>query len=148
MPKTSLKAPKGATAQLAALKRITADERRNVVEELDQRWCAQAFNFLQRAEESTEAGKSFDARNWTWAAGVATDKVFAIREIPTQIVANLHEHRHDLSGIADKLLVAAKVLETHRKRGFQQVSAQVVQPVPHLALDQSNVAARKDQGRA
>ena len=123
MPKPS----KAASAQLAALKGITADERNNVVALLDERWCAHAFDNLQRAREAAEAGKSFDARNWTWAAGVATDKVFAIREIPTHIVSNIHEHRHDLTQVMDKLASAARVLDAHRRKGFQSVSAHSVQ---------------------
>ena len=115
------KAPRGAQAQLSALKGITADERNDVVRELDQRWCAHAFDNLQRAREATEAGKSFDARNWTWAAGVATDKVFAIREIPTHVVSNIHEHRHDISLVMDKLASAARVLDQHRRKGFAPV---------------------------
>lgn len=107
-----------------ALREITQDERKNIVEELDQRWCRHALTNLQRADEATTAGKSFDARNFTWIAGVATDKVFAIREIPTQIVANIHEHRHDMSLVMDKLASAARVLNTHRNKGYSNTSAQ------------------------
>lgn len=122
--------PRGAQVQLAALKGITADERSNVVKELDQRWVDHAFDNLQRAREATQAGKSFDARNWTWAAGVATDKVFAIREIPTHVVSNIHEHRVDLTHVMDKLASAARVLTQHRARGFQPVSASSPAQVP------------------
>lgn len=125
--------PRGAGEQLAALKGITADERSNIVGELDKRWCAHAMDNLQRAQEAAAAGKSFDARNWTWAAGVATDKVFAIREIPTHIVSNIHEHRVDLSGVMDKLAGAARVLDEHRKRGYQPILARVTQPLPQQA---------------
>ena len=106
---------------ISALAEITKEQRSNIVEELDKRWCTHALTNLQRAEEATSNGKSFDARNYTWIAGVATDKVFAIREIPTQIVSNIHEHRHSLSGVMDKLAAAAKVLNTHRNKGYSQV---------------------------
>lgn len=119
---TSTKAlHKPSTAVLSALAEVTQEQRRNIVEELDQRWCKHALTNLQRADEATASGKSFDARNYTWIAGVATDKVFAIREIPTQIVANIHEHRHDMSGVMDKLASAARVLNTHRNKGYSQV---------------------------
>lgn len=122
--------PRGAQAQLAELKAITTDERNNVVGELDKRWCDHALHNLQRAREATEAGKSFDARNYTWAAGVSTDKVFAIREIPTQIVANLHAHRVNLSSILDKFASASRVLSVHQRKGFQPPSAPVTHSLP------------------
>ena len=115
---------------MALLRGITTEQRRNVIDELDQRWCAHAFDSMQRAAEAAAAGKSFDARNWTWAAGVATDKVFAIREIPTQVVANLHEHRIHLPEIMDKLAAASRVLSVHQRKGFQQVSALPSLPSP------------------
>jgi len=127
-----MRVPRGASEQVAALKGITAEQRKNVIEELDQRWCAHALDNLQRAQESAAAGKSFDARNWTWAAGVATDKVFAIREIPTQIVSNVHEHRHDISQVMDKLAVAARVLNTHRSKGYVKNVTPALAPAPVL----------------
>ena len=124
------KPPKGATQTLGyplikELTGATPAQRANIVDELDQRWCSAALDFSQRAQESAQAGKSFDARNWTWAAGVATDKVFAIREIPTQTVAHLHEHRVSLPDVMDKLAAAGRILTQHRARGFQPVSARV-----------------------
>mgnify|MGYP001566962313 CR=1 FL=1 len=145
MSKTTEKAPRGAHAQQAALRGITPDQRRNVVEELDQRWSEAAFDFLQRAKEATEAGKSFDARNWVWAGGVATDKTFLCRALPTQIVANLHEHRVDLSGILDKFRVATQVLSVHQRKGYASALVSDVHkplvPVIHKPLATSNTDA-------
>jgi hypothetical protein len=107
------------TAQdIKALAGMSPAQRGNIIDELDQRWCAHALNNLQRAEEATAAGKSFDARNFTWAAGVSTDKVFAIREIPTDTVRHLHAHRVDLAPMLDKLAAASRVLDVHARKGY------------------------------
>jgi hypothetical protein len=114
----SAKPSKAAQEPMKALAGITPAQRGNIIDELDQRWCAHALNNLQRAEEATAAGKSFDARNFTWAAGVSTDKVFAIREIPTDTVRHLHAHRVDMGPMLDKLAAASRVLAHHDRRGY------------------------------
>ena len=81
----NVKPPRGALAVLATLPGITPEQRRNVIEELDQRGGAHAFDSMQRAHEATAAGKSFDARNWTWAAGVATDKNGLIGDVADDV---------------------------------------------------------------
>lgn len=110
--------PRKPTLPLAALAGISPSERKDVIEHLDEKWCAQAFDNLQRAHEAIEAGRSHDARNYIWNAGVSTDKVFAIREIPTHVVSNIHEYRISVGDTLNKLHIASQVLAKHQMKGY------------------------------
>jgi hypothetical protein len=105
-----------------ALQGVTPEQHRQAIDLLDQRWCAHAFNSLQRAEEALADGRSHDAKNYTWSAGVSTDKVFAIREIPSSVVSNIHTVRVDIGDVLSKLQVASKVLAAHQQKGYQPVT--------------------------
>lgn len=51
-----------------------------------------------------------DLRNASITMGVATDKLQLLAGQPTQIVAGVHAHRVDLSGVAEKLAAVARLL--------------------------------------
>ena len=52
---------------------------------------------------------------------MTTDKLLVFAGRPTQIVANLHAHRHELGDIAAKLAIAASVQQRHVQRGYARV---------------------------
>ena len=105
----------------------------NVLENVEKKWAENAYGLQQRLSEAIADGDHRAAQAWTWCNGVTTDKLFAYAGRPTQIVANLHAHRHELSDIAAKLAIAASVQQRHVLRGY----AKSVTPVTHLAHDPS-----------
>src|SRR2546426_8562986 len=65
--------------------------------------------FARAANQSrnTETTSS-DLRNHAVTMGVATEKLQLLHGMPTQIVANLHEHRLDMTAIAQRLANVAR----------------------------------------
>ena len=51
-----------------------------------------------------------DRKNLALTAAISVDKVAMIQGWPTQVVAHLHEHRHQVGDIADKLAAVARRL--------------------------------------
>ena len=51
---------------------------------------------------------SQDVKNYALAMAISIDKVALIQGWPTQVVAHLHEHRHEVSDIAGKLAEVAR----------------------------------------
>ena len=107
-----------------------------VLPNLEEQWSRNALGLQQRLRESIEANDALNAVRWATAGGISTDKTLLLKGRPTEIVANLHAHRHELVDVMDKLAIAARVLSTHQRKGYARVipsGADV--PVSHLPLD-------------
>ena len=88
-------------------------------DELVALWQQSALGVLDEIELRRREG-TLTPRDWkdlTIAGGVSTEKALLAAGQPTEIVANLHAHRHDLGPIADKLNSAARVLALRQKNG-------------------------------
>ena len=100
----------------------TPEQIRTLTSELDTRWSRATLKALDRLEEAIENGDAGMARNWAITGGVGTDKAFLTKGMPTSIVSNINEHRHDLVGIMEKLAVAAKTLNQNRAKRYVKVT--------------------------
>ena len=73
------------------------------------------FMWLQALDEyrrQAESGKltAQDAKNYALTAAISTDKLAMVQGWPTQVIAHLHEHRHQVASVADKLASVARAL--------------------------------------
>jgi len=75
---------------------------------LHERWQTNAMRLQDRLRDATQAGEHNAARCWAIAGGIATEKSLLLAGQPTQLVAHLHAHRHDLAGIIDKLALVGR----------------------------------------
>ena len=71
----------------------------------------QALNDYRRRAESGELTAQ-DAKNYALTAAISTDKLAMVQGWPTQVIAHLHEHRHQVGAVADKLAAVARVLSS------------------------------------
>ena len=71
------------------------------------------FIWLSALDKLRTAGalSSQDHKNYALSAAISIDKVALIQGWPTQVIAHLHEHRHDIKGLADKLASVARRLD-------------------------------------
>ena len=69
-------------------------------------WLQALDDYRARAEQGTLTAQ--EAKNYALTAAISIDKVAMVQGWPTQIVAHLHEHRHALGGVADKLAEVAR----------------------------------------
>lgn len=92
-------------------------------DELVAGWQQSALGVLDEIELRRREG-TLTPRDWkdlTIAGGVSTEKALLAAGQPTEIVANMHAHRHEVSAaLMDKLAVAGRVLVTHRSREHQK----------------------------
>lgn len=93
----------------------------NVLENVEKKWAENAYGLQQRLSEAIAANDPRAAQGWTWCNGVTTDKLLTFAGRPIAIVANLHAHRHELSDIASKLLIASQVQARHAQRGYAHI---------------------------
>jgi len=102
----------------------------NVLGELEHKWSHNALTAQERLTQAIDRDDALNAERWAKTAGISTEKTLLMKGRPTEIVANLHAHRHEIGDVMDKLAVAARVLSNHRRKGY----ANVVEPVSHLPL--------------
>ena len=69
----------------------------------------QALDDYRRRAESGELTAQ-DAKNYALTAAISTDKLAMVQGWPTQVIAHLHEHRHQVAGVADKLAQVARTI--------------------------------------
>lgn len=116
-PSTNNKLARAPQLNLAVPRRkdaLTAIDR----DELVAGWQQSALGVLDEIELRRREG-TLTPRDWkdlTIAGGVSTEKALLAAGQPTEIVANMHAHRHDVSPLMDKLAAAARVLVTHQRR--------------------------------
>jgi hypothetical protein len=114
-----------------ALPKPTSDEVAGVLGGLEHRWSVNALGVQQRFAEAIDRDDAASAQKWAIAAGISTEKVLLMKGRPTEIVANLHAHRHELSQVMDKLASAARVVSVHQRKGYASVApSQVTRPLP------------------
>jgi hypothetical protein len=109
----------------------TSDEVAGVLGGLEHRWSVNALGVQQRFAEAIDRDDAASAQKWAIAAGISTEKVLLMKGRPTEIVANLHAHRHELGAVMDKLASAARVVSVHQRKGYASVApSQVTRPLP------------------
>jgi hypothetical protein len=82
----------------------------DVKRELLNLWATNAKSLQQCMVESIGERNNQATKNWAIAAGIATEKTLLLDGQPTQLVAHMHAHRHDLGQIIDKLTSVARQL--------------------------------------
>ena len=87
---------------------VPRDKRRLTIvdrEELVSMWQQSALGALDEIELRRREGTLTpqDWKNLSVAGAVSTEKTFLAAGQPTEIVANLHAHRHDLGPLMDRL---------------------------------------------
>ena len=113
----------------------TSAQVQQVLPELEQRWSINALSVQQRLHEAVERDDAASAQKWAIAGGISTEKVLLMKGRPTEIVANLHAHRHELGDIAAKLAIAASVQARHVQRGYNvRNTLPIVDPSPPRTL--------------
>lgn len=129
------------------LAHVSSEAIQQVLPALDERWSRNALGVQQRFSEAIERDDASAAQKWAIAAGISTEKVLLMRGRPTEIVANLHAHRHELGDVMDKLATAARVLSVHERKGYRQhrelpvpASDSAVENVSVLDSDPANSA--------
>jgi len=100
---------------LPALKPPTQAQIATVTDGLEYKWSHNALAIQDRLTQAVELGDAAQAQRWAIAAGISTDKVLVLKGRPTEIIANLHAHRHDMAPLMDKLSAAIKFTSA---RGF------------------------------
>ncbi len=135
------RSPKTRTESIALVP-ATRAQVANVLPELEQRWSVNALGVQERLTQAVERDDAQAAQKWAIAGGISTEKVLLMKGRPTEIIANLHAHRHELGDIAAKLAIAASVQQRHVQRGFAKSVTPVthpIAPVTHLPLASENV---------
>ena len=107
-------------APAKALVPVTSAQAAQVLPLLEDKWSVNALGVQQRFAEAVERDDAAAAQKWAIAGGISTEKVLLMKGRPTEIVGNLHLHRHDMSQVMDKLAQAARVVQVHAKRGYHQ----------------------------
>lgn len=97
----------------------TAEKVANVIPELTDKWSRTTLMALERLEQAIADGDGLGSKYWATAAGIGTDKIMPLKGMPTQIVSNLHAHRHEIGDVMDKLAIAARVLTRHEQKGYR-----------------------------
>lgn len=101
-------------------------------------WQDIAFRLQKLLKAAITNDRPNDAKAYSIAAGVATDKLLVLAGRPTSIVAGLHEVRHSLPQLAATLTKVAEIInvESEKSNGFQETpsSPPVSDPAPHSTV--------------
>lgn len=89
-----------------------------VLPELDEKWSRNALAIQERLTQAIDRDDAAAAQKWSISAGIASEKTLLMKGRPTEIVANLHAHRHDLSDVMEKMAKAARVVSVHQRKGY------------------------------
>ena len=71
-------------------------------------WLQALNDYRTRAEKGELTAQ--DAKNYALTAAISTDKLAMVQGWPTQVIAHLHEHRHQVASVADKLAQVARTI--------------------------------------
>jgi len=97
---------------------ISPAQQKAVLSGLEEKWAHNALAVQERLTQAIDRDDDRAVKNWSVAAGISTEKVLLMKGRPTEIVANVHAHRHELSDVMDKLAKAARVVTTHQRKGY------------------------------
>lgn len=70
---------------------------------LKDRWHGNLVGIQERLSQAVEAADASATQRWSIAAGIATEKTLLLDGQPTVLVAHLHEHRHDMGALLERL---------------------------------------------
>ena len=110
------------------LQPVSGETVANILPVLEERWSKAAIQCHQRALEAAETGNYNAANRWIWCAGVATDKVNALKGRPAEIIGHVHAHRHELMPLMDKLSTALRGADERVASVGRLVSQHLVGP--------------------
>ena len=79
-------------------------------------WIESLDHFRRQAERGELTAQ--DRKNLALTAAISIDKLAMVQGWPTQVIAHLHEHRHKLGEVGDKLAAVARVLSTDTPQGY------------------------------
>ena len=96
------------------LQKATKADTAVVLEGLESRWSMNALDIQQRLSQAIDDGDAANAQRWAVAGGISTEKVLLLKGRPTEIVASLHAHRHELGPLFDRFAALRPVSRTHR----------------------------------
>lgn len=99
---------------------ISPAQTKAVLSGLDEKWSRNALAIQERLQQAIDRNDHNASRQWAIAGGVATEKTLLVKGYPTEIVANLHAHRHDLSDVMEKMAKAARVVSVHERKGYMK----------------------------
>ena len=72
-------------------------------------WVESLDHFRRQAELGELSAQ--DRKNLALTAAISVDKLAMVQGWPTQVIAHLHERRHQVASIADKLASVARVIQ-------------------------------------
>ena len=99
------------------LKPPTVSEIAAVTDVLEHKWSSNALLVQERYTQAIERDDHNAASKWALASAISTDKVLVLKGRPTEIVGHVHQHRHELGKVMDKL---ANALRPDRYLGLSQ----------------------------
>ena len=92
------------TAETAAM---TPDEKTKTALE---RWRGVQQKVLKLASQAADDNDAGRVKNYSIAAGIATEKVLLLENKPTAIIGGLEQNRHLLPDVLEKLAAAARIV--------------------------------------
>ena len=101
---------------LPAIKPPTPAQIATVTDVLEHKWSSNALSIQDRLTQAIDAGDASSAQRWAISGGISTEKVLLLKGRPTEIIANLHAHRHELGPLMEKLAIAARSLHASQAR--------------------------------
>ena len=132
---------------LKPLAYVSPEARQNVLGALEDKWSTNALGIQQRLDEAIARDDASASQKWAIAAGISTEKVLLMKGRPTEIIANLHAHRHELSPLMDKLASAARVLDVHTRKGYARPVTRLDRPAQNVSVSDSHfTGSADDQG--
>ena len=90
------------------LRKATQADTAVVLDGLESRWSMNALDIQQRLSQAIDEGDAANAQRWAVAGGISTEKVLLLKGRPTEIVASLHAHRHEIGPLFDRLAQMAR----------------------------------------
>ena len=78
-------------------------------------WQQVAYGALDEIELRQREGtlSPRDGKDLAIRGGIATEKALLAAGQPTEIVANVHAHRHEIGPLMERLMIAGRVLASH-----------------------------------
>ncbi len=100
--------PYPSSAELATLRPPTPAQIATVTDGLEYKWSSNALAIQDRLTQAVECGHAADAQKWAIAGGISTEKVLLLKGRPTELIAHVHAHRHELGSVIEKMARALR----------------------------------------
>ncbi len=100
---------------------------------LREKWESATEKALRNLAEALNGTKDRLSKDAALTAAICTDKVLLLQGRPTQIVANLHQHRHELGDLVGRLTAISGQIQAVKP-------VEVIDVVPEYVLGEGRVA--------